>query len=332
MNIDKTKAGQLISEKRKALGITQNELAEKLYISPKSVSKWETGQNFPSVDMLRNLSNALQIPLTSFFYGENVDDSDGSIFYDWNTLYAKNGRYISYLQIMELKDIDEELILNCIINDYYSIYKKEMDIIYQKQCRIVKAYEKLYKQNNKDSFLAIQNDLQVASTIINRGVVAYDSIDEANFNVQLLESTMTILICLNICDVQNIDYDTQKKYKIIFKYLNILCNMQKCIRIFNTCNKNRGIERVLVEINCSYYEFIEQYFDFDDLILDDESIFPEDYDINEVTGNLRDSICIIENEIYKAIKSKKSFDDTEIIVAINRMGFWAAVLTKMKRK
>ena len=329
MNIDKTKAGQLISEKRKALGITQNELAEKLYISPKSVSKWETGQNFPSVDMLHNLSNILQIPVTSFFNGENVD---ARIFYDWNALYVKNSRYTSYLQIMELKGIDEELILNCIVYDYYSVYKKEMNMIYQKQCRLVQTYEKLYRQNNQDSFLAIQNALQVAATVINRVNISSDSIDEANFNVQLLESKMAILMCLNTCNIRNINQDTQNRYKLALKYLNILCDMQKYIRIFNTCNKDRSIDRVLTEIHCNYYEFIEKYFDFDDLILNGEIIFAEDYDIDEVVGNLRDSICIIENEIHKTLKNKKSFEEKEIIAALNTMGFWAAVLTKIKRE
>ena len=49
MNINKAKTGRLISERRKALNMTQSELAEKLHISAKAVSKWERANNFPNV-------------------------------------------------------------------------------------------------------------------------------------------------------------------------------------------------------------------------------------------------------------------------------------------
>lgn len=41
--IDKRKFGAFIAELRKERGMTQKELAEKLFISDKAVSKWETG-------------------------------------------------------------------------------------------------------------------------------------------------------------------------------------------------------------------------------------------------------------------------------------------------
>ena len=41
--MDQIKIGRYIAEKRKALGLTQVELAEKLEMSNKSVSKWENG-------------------------------------------------------------------------------------------------------------------------------------------------------------------------------------------------------------------------------------------------------------------------------------------------
>ena len=41
--MDAKKTGALIAERRKALGLTQKELAERLMVSDKAVSKWETG-------------------------------------------------------------------------------------------------------------------------------------------------------------------------------------------------------------------------------------------------------------------------------------------------
>ena len=41
--IDKQKFGSFVSELRKEKGLTQKEVAERLFISPKAISKWETG-------------------------------------------------------------------------------------------------------------------------------------------------------------------------------------------------------------------------------------------------------------------------------------------------
>ena len=45
--IDKKEFGRFLSELRKEQGMTQKELAEKLFVSDKAVSKWETGGSIP---------------------------------------------------------------------------------------------------------------------------------------------------------------------------------------------------------------------------------------------------------------------------------------------
>ena len=51
--MDLIKIGKYIAEKRKALGLTQKQLAEKLNMSDKSVSKWERGIDFHMCRQLR---------------------------------------------------------------------------------------------------------------------------------------------------------------------------------------------------------------------------------------------------------------------------------------
>lgn len=53
----------IISRRRKELGMTQQELADKLFISDKVVSKWETGKSIPDTTILVDLSKALDISL-----------------------------------------------------------------------------------------------------------------------------------------------------------------------------------------------------------------------------------------------------------------------------
>lgn len=47
--MDSEKVGKLLAELRKERGLTQREVAQRLHISDKTVSKWETGQGLPDV-------------------------------------------------------------------------------------------------------------------------------------------------------------------------------------------------------------------------------------------------------------------------------------------
>lgn len=58
--MDTTYTGEQISRRRKELGLTQKELAEKLHVTDKAVSKWERGVNFPDLGLLEDLADALE--------------------------------------------------------------------------------------------------------------------------------------------------------------------------------------------------------------------------------------------------------------------------------
>lgn len=62
--IDRAKFGAFVAELRKEKGITQKELAEKLCISDKAISKWETGKSIPDISLLVPLAEILGINVT----------------------------------------------------------------------------------------------------------------------------------------------------------------------------------------------------------------------------------------------------------------------------
>lgn len=70
--INLEKFGAFISTKRKALGMTQKELAEKLFLSDKAVSKWERGLSLPDVSVLMPLAQALGVTVTELLEGEEI--------------------------------------------------------------------------------------------------------------------------------------------------------------------------------------------------------------------------------------------------------------------
>ncbi len=70
--MDQVKIGKFIAQLRKEQGLTQNQLAEKLNISNRTVSKWETGNGLPDVSLLTPLCTVLNITSDELFAGERI--------------------------------------------------------------------------------------------------------------------------------------------------------------------------------------------------------------------------------------------------------------------
>ena len=76
--MDKYVTGSVIRKLRESKNMTQEELAEKLYVSSKAVSKWETGHGFPDISLLEPLAKALNISLIELLSGEDIRNSNQS--------------------------------------------------------------------------------------------------------------------------------------------------------------------------------------------------------------------------------------------------------------
>ena len=74
--MDQIKIGEFIAEERKAKKYTQRELADKLSISDKTISKWERGNGFPEVSLLLPLCNELEITVNELLSGERLQAMD----------------------------------------------------------------------------------------------------------------------------------------------------------------------------------------------------------------------------------------------------------------
>ena len=70
--MNQIKIGAFISERRKAKGWTQSQLAEKLEITDKAVSKWETGRSMPDLSLFLPLCTLLEVTLNELFAGEYI--------------------------------------------------------------------------------------------------------------------------------------------------------------------------------------------------------------------------------------------------------------------
>lgn len=70
--MDKAKTGTFIREQRMALGLTQQQLADQLYVTNKAVSRWETGNAYPDIALLDDLAAALSVSIEELCRGERI--------------------------------------------------------------------------------------------------------------------------------------------------------------------------------------------------------------------------------------------------------------------
>ena len=70
--MDQVKIGKFIAERRKSEGLTQAQLAEKLNITDRAVSKWETGKSLPDAMIMLDLCSILKITVNDLLCGEVV--------------------------------------------------------------------------------------------------------------------------------------------------------------------------------------------------------------------------------------------------------------------
>lgn len=135
-DLDKEQFGKFLANLRKEKGFTQKELAEKLFVSDKTISKWECGNGMPDISVLVPLSELLNISVTELLscrkYTENevLDSAQVDAVVKKAIQITENGhkkrfirhkkRIIVFLIAIALSILEIELgfLLKCNMTDY----------------------------------------------------------------------------------------------------------------------------------------------------------------------------------------------------------------------
>ncbi len=72
--IDKERFGAFLTQLRKEKNLTQQELADQLFVSNKAVSKWERGQSLPDISLLTPLAQSLGVTVAELLQGERMTE------------------------------------------------------------------------------------------------------------------------------------------------------------------------------------------------------------------------------------------------------------------
>lgn len=99
--MDQVKIGNFIKQKRKEKKLTQSELAEKLNVTDRAISKWENGICMPDSGIIAELCKILNITINDLFSGEVVDMKD-----------SKKRLEKNLLEIIKIKEQKDKQLLS----------------------------------------------------------------------------------------------------------------------------------------------------------------------------------------------------------------------------
>lgn len=84
--MDQIKTGRFMARKRKEQNLTQEQLAERLGVSNKTISKWETGKCMPDYAVVKSLCEELKVSVSELMDGEEADDKSVRVYDDGQIL------------------------------------------------------------------------------------------------------------------------------------------------------------------------------------------------------------------------------------------------------
>ncbi len=103
--MDQIKIGRFIAQERKQKNYTQRQLADRLGISDKTISKWERGNGFPEVSLLLPLCEELDISVNELLTGERVSDTE----------YRKKAEENMVNLVKEAQESKKKIILSALV-------------------------------------------------------------------------------------------------------------------------------------------------------------------------------------------------------------------------
>lgn len=103
-----------ITEKRKQIGMTQNELADALYVTRQAVSKWEMGKSLPSIEVLLEMTELFDVTIDYMLEESDIKDDD------YQSMFMQYPRESVIYRFINSNRLNED-----IENIFYLLTKKE---------------------------------------------------------------------------------------------------------------------------------------------------------------------------------------------------------------
>ncbi len=240
--MDQVKIGQFIQNLRKEKNMTQQELAEKLGVTDRSVSNWENGKNMPDVSLYKLLCAELNITVNELISGEKIEEKKYKEKSDENIIIAINSenRKLNKIKIKSkiIISILSLMILLLIITTCILLNKNTDEYRYDGP----KPNEKLTKRNylNSGKIYSIEKE---------DGWVCRFLIDYGNNNKSYSYTCFNIKYS-DIAGFNYYEYDTIKNSYFVSNdvpgYYNNVEYQEDVLKISNYFN-NKQFDKVITE-------------------------------------------------------------------------------------
>ena len=168
--MDNNKIGKFIASRRKELGLTQQNLADKLFVTDKAISKWERGINLPDITLLDKLSKILNVDIKDILTGEigsnkqiNIEEDLARIKKELSEANKKKKNKFIIIVIILLILIIYILLRNMSLG--YNIKSvnysnREINIGVPKTSFIMKHNDKSYSYKNLRNSHIVENEIK----------------------------------------------------------------------------------------------------------------------------------------------------------------------------
>ena len=285
--MDPMKTGIIISDARKKLKMTQKDLADKLYISDKAVSKWERGLCFPDISVLIPLTEILNISLYDLLRGEKVNKKEveetikNTINYSNGEIKRNKKKYIIIssivisiivlISIISLIFISKNNDIGAIVDrdtlhdiNYYSDYKTTIENTNGEKLELI--IMKLPLRWKERQFEANDDTLKINYDVSYRDVVkAYNDenyVKEAMINI-------ASVIFTTVLDVDSIEIRyTDYRYSISKEELQKAYNISDFEEVIENDNWVKLVSKKLTSdefVNCTFKLFEKSKVSKDEL-------------------------------------------------------------------
>lgn len=279
-----TKVGEFIREMRKEKGFTQKELAERLGITDKAVSKWERGINCPDISLLEELADLLDVTVLELIKGKkstkdikinNKDIIDTMKYSRKNTIQETKRIYkffacfivsiiLLFLLITNMKSIlFEYSIIDMSKQDYWTIFRSSIS-----NSQTLTSYDS-FKEELKELIEVTNQKINKIST--NQGKYTEDEYNIIIRNISLMKEYLVngknekyleqtrytflelLQFYLDHQDIYTGYMNYEEIYEILLKYDNTLGK-----NLINDVSHNQALKEEYIYI----FNYLEQPYTF----------------------------------------------------------------------
>ena len=284
VSMDYQKVGFLIAELRKEKGLTQRELASKLGITDRAVSKWERGLGCPDVSLLDDLSRILEISILEILKGRRLDKDEivnnrsmiESMNYSKASIKYKIKRYFNIISI-------GLIIIICLIIMFSNL-------------RSIYYLNKTYHNNFEDGANAeLSTEVKTNMDLIKSKQGIYSDKDYAEIlkYIDDLEKNLNEQNNLYYYSKEAFTYEDIAKFYVSHPFYS-----------YAPINPNDMIYKIIHEYNPNVVDNMILYYRYSDMLVDSYTRIGEQlsnpYDNKKISNNIVSSaILFIHSEYYR---------------------------------